>query len=102
MTEKMLKLTPIDDNVIVRVIPQEAKIGSIILPGETVEASTLCEVIVPNECSYNRDGTKRNPFLETGMTVRIPKGNVGTQMPEAPEGETWLCIPEDCIYYIVG
>lgn len=98
----MLKITPIADNVVVRVIPQENKVGRFVMPGDAVEKSTLCEVLIPNEISYDRDGTKREPFLKAGQKVRIPKGNVGTSMPEAPDGEEWLCIPEDVIYYIVG
>lgn len=98
----MLKITPIEDNVIVKIVPAENKVGRFIMPGDAVEESTLAEVIVPNEVSYWRDGTKRDPFLKAGMRVRLPKGKVGTGIPEAPEGETWLCVPEDMIAYIVG
>lgn len=97
-----MNLIPIDDNVIVKLIPTEEKIGSIIIPGSAVEASTLAEVVVPNKVSYWRNGEQRPPFLKAGMRVRIPKGKSGTGVPEAPEGEKWFAIPEDMIYYIVG
>lgn len=97
----MQKLTPLEDNVIVRIIPQEAQIGSIIIPGSALEESTLAEVIVPNPVSYWRDGSTRKPFLKPGQKVRIPKGKTGTGVPEAPDGEDWRAIPEDTIYYIV-
>ncbi len=96
----MPQITPLNDNVVLKVIPVEEKIGLIHIPTHAVEESTLCEVLVPNQISYFRDGTRRPPFLKVGMRVRIPKGKVGTCMPEAPEGEKWLCVPEDMIYYI--
>lgn len=96
-----IKITPFDDNLIVRVIPQDNKIGSIVMPSEALEPSTFCEIIAANSVSYNRDGTKRPVTLRAGMKVRIPKGKVGTKLPESPDGEIWLCIPEDVIYYIV-
>lgn len=98
----MIKLTPIDDNVIVKIIETEAKIGSIIVSSSAKEKSTLAEVMIPAERAYHRDGTLMSqPRLKAGMRVRIPSGNVGTGVPEAPEGETWLCLPEDAVYYII-
>ena len=90
-----------DDNVIVRMIPQDTKIGMIVIPGSALEESTLAQVVVPNSISYYRDGTQRDPILKKGMLVRIPKGKTGTGVPEAPDGQDWLAIPEDLIYYIV-
>ncbi|MCG7548582.1 co-chaperone GroES family protein [Pseudoalteromonas sp. Of7M-16] len=95
------QIKPIGDIAILKVIPNEQKIGSIVLAGSAVEKSTLCEVMVPNEVSYHRNGEPKTPYLKAGDVVRIPKGNVGTEMPEAPDGETWLAIPDDCILYIV-
>jgi len=96
----MNKITPLHDNVIVRVIPNDVKIGSILLPKDALEESTLAEVLIPNQISYHRDGSLRTPFLKKGMRVRIPKGT-GTGVPESLDGEKWLAIPEDCIYYII-
>ena len=96
------QIIPMDDNVIVRIVPVDTMIGSIVIPGSAAEQSTLAEVLVPNSISYFRDGSQRRPILKKGMMVRIPKGKSGTGVPEAPDGETWLAIPEDLIYYIVG
>lgn len=97
----MSKLVPLEDNVIVRMIEQEKKIGSIIIPGSAIEPSTLAEVVTPNPVSYWRNGERRDPFLKAGMRVRLPKGSCGTTCPESPEGETWYAVPEDQIYYVV-
>lgn len=99
MTEN---ITPVNDNVVLKVLPTEKQIGSIVIPGQAREKSTLCEVLIPNQISYHRDGSLRPTFLKEGMKVRIPTGKVGTGMPEAPDGEEWVCVPEDMIYYIVG
>lgn len=95
----MIKLVPMEDNVIVSLIRPDNKIGSIYIPPESIEKSTLAVVIEPNTISYYRDGNKRKPFLKKGTVVRIPIGT-GTSVPESPPGEEWLVIPEDCIYYI--
>lgn len=97
----MKTLKPLEDNVIVKIIEPEKKIGSIIIPGSAIEESTLAEVVIPNNVSYWRNGKTRPPFLKAGMKVRIPKGNVGTGVPEAPEREKWLAVSEDSIYYII-
>ena len=99
--KKTIRITPFDDNLIVKVIAQSDKIGSIVMPSEAIEPSSFCEIIAANSVSYNRDGTKRPVTLRAGMKIRIPKGKVGTRLPESPPGEIWLCIPEDVIYYIV-
>ena len=96
------QIIPMDDNVIVKIVPQDTKIGMIVIPGSAVEQSTLAEVVVPNSVSYFRDGTQRRPILKKGMRVRIPKGKAGTSVPESPDNEDWLAIPEDLIYYIIG
>jgi len=95
----MIKITPLEDNVIVKIIEPENKIGSIIIAKDSVEPSTIAEVMIPNSISYTRNGDQRQPFLHAGDKVRIPTGNIGTGVPEAPDGEKWLAIPEDCIYY---
>ena len=94
-----IRITPMEDNVIVKIIEQEQKIGSIIIQNENLEPSTLAEVLIPNSISYARNGTVKAVTLRAGDKVRIPTGNVGTSVPEAPDGEKWLAIPEDCIYY---
>lgn len=97
-----IKITPNEDNVIIKMIEVEEKIGSIVISGDSKEKSTLGEVMIPATRAYYRDGTLMpQPRLEVGMKVRIPKGNIGTGVPEAPKGETWLCLPEDAIEYIV-
>lgn len=98
----MIKLTPVDDNVIVKIIDVENKIGSIIVTETSKEKSTLAEVLIPASESYYRNGELRSqPRFKAGQRVRIPTGNVGTGVPEAPDGETWLCLPEDSIYYVI-
>lgn len=98
----MKKLTPNEDNVIVKLIANSDKIGSIIIATGAAEPSTLAEVMVPAQEAYYRDGTKRmNVRYKSGDIVRIPSGNVGTGVPEAPHGEEWVCLAEDIIYYKV-
>nr|ASN63483.1 co-chaperonin GroES [uncultured virus] len=98
----MIKITPLEDIVIVKIIePEENKIGSIIINNKDVEPSTLAEVLIPNSFSYARNGELKQVTLRAGDLVRIPTGNIGTGVPEAPVGEKWLAIPEDCIYYTV-
>lgn len=95
-----LRITPCEDIVIVKIIePTENKIGSIIIGKDHVEPSTLAEVLIPNSFSYARNGDLKPVTLRAGDQVRIPTGNVGTSVPESPDGEKWLAIPEDCIYY---
>ena len=96
-----MKLLPLEDNVILRVIEPETMIGSIVIPDSAKEESTLAEVVVPNKVSYWRNGERRDPFLKAGMRVRLPKGSVGTGVPEAPAGEKWLAVSEQSIYYIL-
>jgi chaperonin GroES len=94
------EITPLSDNVIIRVVDNEAKsTGGIVLTKASVEKSTLGVVLLPNTISYNRDGSTRKPVLKMGDIVRLQRGTVGTGMPEAPEGENWIAAPEDCIYY---
>ncbi len=97
----MYKITPMGSNVVVRLIPNEEKIGSIIVTNSAKEKSTLAEVMIPPNESYHQNGDLKDTVLKVGMKVRLPKSKCGTGMPEAPEGEDWLCIPEDVIYYIV-
>lgn len=94
------ELHSMNDNVIVRVVDNEAvSNGGIVLTQGSVEKSTLGVVLMPNVMSFNRDGSRRDPVLKVGDIVRLQRGNVGTEMPEAPEGQKWLAVPEDCIYY---
>lgn len=95
----MLKITPLSNNCVVRLIENEDKIGSIVIAKEAIEKPTMAEVMIPPNHSYHPNGDLKDSVLKVGMKVRLPKGQVGTGMPEAPEGETWLCVPEDIIYY---
>lgn len=94
------EITPMNENVIIRVIDNEpVSEGGIVLHGSIVEKSTLGVVLIPNKISFSRDGTKRETVLNVGDIVRLQRGNVGTDMPEAPHGQKWLAVPEDVIYY---
>ena len=98
----MKRIVPLNDIVIVKIIEREPKsAGGIVLTTKSVEKSTEAEVLIPNTFSYHRDGTLKPSMLCVGDIVRLERGNVGTELPEAPEGETWLAVPEDCIYYKV-
>ncbi len=98
---KLLReMNTIRDNVIVRLIEHEpVSAGGIVLAQKDVEKSTVGVVLKPNKVSYHRNGDPCNPTLQFGDVVRLQRGNVGTTMPEAPEGQKWICVPEDCIYY---
>lgn len=93
---------PREDFVIIKVLEQKKKIGIIELLDDSIEKSSLGEVLIPNSISYYRDGKLRESTLKAGDKVRFPTGNVGTGVPEAPDGEKWLAIPEDAIYYVVS
>jgi co-chaperonin GroES (HSP10) len=97
-----MNITPLSSNVILKMMPVDEKIGRFIVTGSVVEESTLAEVLVPNSFSYHPNGMPCEVTLKKGMKVRIPKGKIGTACPEAPDGEKWVCVPEDVIYYIVG
>lgn len=98
----MIRITPLNDIVIVKILPSETKSrGGIVIPGAAVEKSVRAEVLIPNTLSYHRNGELRQPLVSAGDIVVLQKGNIGTEMAESPDGETWLAIPEDCIYYIV-
>ena len=98
--EQIAMLMPMGNNVIVRIIKSEPKsAGGIVLASADVEKSTLGVVLKPNTKSYNKDGSPAEVELRQGDLVRLHRGNVGTTMPEAPNGEEWLSVPEDCIYY---
>lgn len=99
-----MRLTPLEDNVIIKIIQPDNKIGEsklIVAAPDSVKESTLAEVLIPNSISYFRDGKLREAKLKSGMKVRVAEGNKGRKVPEAPDGEVWYCIPEDMIYYIV-
>lgn len=98
----MKKIVPLNDIMIIRVIENEAvSKGGIVLTSESVEKSIRGEVMIPNTLSYHRGGELRQPLVEAGDIVVMQSGNVGTEVSDAPENETWLAVPEDCIYYIV-
>ncbi len=89
-----------NNNVIVRMIEPEDKIGAIVIASVAKEKSTLAEVMIPPQFSYHINGDLKDSILKVGMKVRIPAGNIGTGIPEAPQGESWLCLAEDSIYYV--
>lgn len=94
------EINTIRDNVIVRLIEHEpVSAGGIVLAQKDVEKTTVGVVLKPNKISYHRNGNPCNPSILQGDVVRLQRGNVGTTMPEAPEGQKWICVPEDCIYY---
>jgi len=95
------KITPNRNNCIVRIIDNEEKMGRFVVADSAKEKSTLAEVMIPPEFSYHQNGDLKDSILKVGMTVRLPKGKCGTGMPEAPEGEEWLCVAEDVIEYII-
>lgn len=94
-----LKINPVNGHIIVRVVEPKKKHGIIEIPQDAVAKSTLGEVMIPTSESYHRNGELKDSEIKQGMFVRFPTGGIGTEMPEAPEGEKWLCLPEDCIYY---
>lgn len=97
----MKQVTPISNNIIVKVIETESVTkGGIVLPGTALEASVHGVVIARGEYAYHRNGTQKSHEVEVGDTVCFMK-NSGTTVMEAPDGETWLAVPEDCIYYKV-
>lgn len=94
------RISGVGDNVIIKIIANEpVSGGGIILQSSTMEQSTLGIVLKPNTFSYHNDGTQREPFLKCGDMVRMQRGNVGTTMPESPDGQEWACVSESCIYY---
>jgi len=94
------EMTPVRDNLIVRLIESEpVSAGGIVLAAKDVEKTTIGVVLKSNTVSYHRDGTPTTPTIRMGDLVRLQRGNVGTSMPEATEGQKWVCVPEDCIYY---
>ncbi len=98
----MYEIKPLGNNVVVKIVEQvEKKEGLIVIPDAHVAESTLAEVMIPPKYSYHPNGDLKDSELETGDFVRIPVGKIGTEMPEAKEGEKWICLPEDCLYYIV-
>jgi len=98
----MFKITPLGNNVIVRILEKkENKEGLIVIPDAHVADSTIAEVMIPPVYSYHPNGDIKTSVLKTGMHVRLPVGKIGTELPEAPDGEKWLSVPEDCLYYIV-
>lgn len=96
----LAQIQPMNENVVVKVLDAETVTGGgIVLPNSAVEDSTEAVVLIPNKVSYSRDGKERSPVLKKGDIVRLQRGKVGTGMPEAPDGQKWLAVPEDCIYY---
>jgi len=96
------RIIPFNDIVIVRVIENEAlSKGGIVLPTAAVEQSIRGKVVVANTISYDRNGERRQRLVEVGDIVVMQSGHVGTDVSDAPEGERWIAVPEDCIYYKV-
>lgn len=99
--QKLLsEISTVRDNLVVRLIESEpVSAGGIVLAQKDIEKTTLGVVLKANTVSYHRNGEPTNPTIRMGDLVRLQRGNVGTTMPEATDGENWVCVPEDCIYY---
>lgn len=98
----MKRIVPLNDILILRVIKSETvSAGGIALIAKSVEKSIRGEVMIPNPISYDRNGERRQPLVAAGDIVVMQSGSVGTTVAESPDGEEWLAVPEDCIYYIV-
>ena len=98
----MNRIVPLNDQLIVEVIPTETKTaGGILLTPASVETSCTGVVITPNGESYYRDGSRRNQSQCSRGDVVLFAKNSGTKVIHAPAGKEWLAIPEDCIYYRV-
>jgi co-chaperonin GroES (HSP10) len=95
------KITPNGNNCIVRIVPNEEKMGRFVVADTAKEKSTLAEVMIPPRFSYHPNGDLKNSILRVGMKVRLPKGQCGTGMPESPEGEEWMSVAEDLIEYTI-
>lgn len=99
MTDKII--TPLGRYALVKVLEvEDTTAGGIILTSTSKEESVHGVVLAKPEFSYHPDGSTRICSFEVGDTVCFMK-NAGTTVMEAPEGETWLVIPDDCIYYKV-
>lgn len=98
----MPKIVPVDDYLIVEVIPNNnVSAGGIVIPDKAVEESVTGRVVVLNQHSYWRDGKLRNdPLCNLGDTVVFAK-NSGTKVVHCGDGRELLAIPENCIYYRV-
>ena len=97
----MIKLKPNSNNVILKEVKNDEKIGSILIASSATEKSTQYEVMILPKYCYHPNGDLKDCQFKQGEKVRIPTGNVGTGVPEAPQGENWLCIAEDLIYYAI-
>lgn len=98
----MTKVTPLGNNVILKVLEMEdMSKGGILLTAGSKEESVHGMVMAAPQFSYHPNGELRGESLVSeGDTVCFMKGS-GTTVMEAPEGEKWLAVPEDCIHYKV-
>lgn len=97
----MNKVIPLSNNLIIEVLEVEEKTkGGIILTSTTKEVPVHGIVLAKGPYAYHPNGTIKPHDLEVGDKVCFMK-NAGTSVSEAPDGKTWLSIPEDCIYYKV-
>lgn len=99
MTNKIV--TPLGRFALVQVLKvEDTTKGGIILTSGDKEESVHGVVLAKPEFSYHPDGSLKVCPFDKGDTVCFMK-NAGSTVMEAPEGETWLVIPDDCIYYKV-
>ncbi|AUR86174.1 chaperonin 10 Kd subunit [Vibrio phage 1.083.O._10N.286.52.B9] len=98
----MKRLIPVNDTMIIREIESETKTASgLILSTGSVEASVRGVVVIPNTLSYHRGGELRQPLVSAGDIVVMQSAHSATEVSDAPDGERWLAVSEDCILYIV-
>ena len=95
----MTSVIPLNDYLIIKVVANKnISAGGIIVPEKFIDESCTGVVIAQNPVSYYRNGDLRQPICDVGDTVVFAKKS-GTNIPQSPDGEIWLAIPEDCIYY---
>lgn len=95
------QVIPLGNNLIIKVVEVEEKTkGGIILTSSSKEQPVHGVVLARGEYAYHPNGDIKQHSIEVGDTVCFMK-NAGTTVAEAPDGESWLAIAEDCIYYKV-
>ncbi|SEG12274.1 co-chaperone GroES [Marinobacterium lutimaris] len=88
-------LKPIRDNIVLKVIEQEAKTaGGIVLPGSALEKPYRGEVVAANESFTMPDGSVKECEVKVGDTVYFGKTH-GTEVKQGDEN--YLVISEEFI-----
>lgn len=97
-----MSVSPLGNNLIIEVIPNETKTaGGIILSDKFVEESCTGRVVAVNPFSYHPNGVQRQQICDVGDVVLFAKRS-GTKVIHAPAGKDWLAVPEDCLIYKVA